>query len=109
MQMSKRQGAVGKYLVEAYLGRLRDSDLEQGARRAEDAAEELTRQGCSVRYLRMIFVPEEETCFHVYEAASADDVQEASSRAGIAFERVLDAVEIDARSTRAARAEKPRG
>jgi hypothetical protein len=87
-------GAVGTYLVEAYLARLRASELAQAASRAQAAAEELSRQGDSVRYLRTIFLPQEETCFHVYEAASADDVCEACRRAGIACERVLDAVDI---------------
>lgn len=92
---------MGTYLVEAYLARPRDAELAQAARRAQTAAEELTRQGLSVRYLRTLFLPEDETCFHLYEAATADDVREAGRRAGIVFERLVDAVEISARSKRA--------
>ena len=42
----------------------------------------------------MIFLPEEETCFHLYEAASVGDVREAATRAGIGCERVADAVDV---------------
>jgi Protein of unknown function (DUF4242) len=91
---------VGTYLVEAYLARSRDSEPAQAASCAQAAADELSRQGVSVRYLRTIILPEEETCFHVYEAASADDVREACRRAGIACERVLDALDIAPQSTR---------
>lgn len=37
-----------------------------------------TRQA---RFLRSVFVPEDEACFHLYEAASAADVRAAARRA----------------------------
>jgi hypothetical protein len=46
----------------------------------------------------MIFLPEEETCFHLYEAASVGDVREAAARAGIGCERVVDAVDLAPKS-----------
>ena len=45
-----------------------------------------------MRYLRSIFVPEDETCFFLYEAASADAVCQAVRGAALAFERVVEAV-----------------
>ena len=39
-----------------------------------------------------IFVPDDEICFHLYEAASADAAAEAARRAGLVFERVLPAI-----------------
>jgi hypothetical protein len=38
-----------------------------------------------------IFVPEDETCFFLYEAASADAVREVVHRAALSFERVSEA------------------
>jgi Protein of unknown function (DUF4242) len=91
---------VGKYLVEAYLPRVRESELAQQAGRARAAADELTREGtASVRYLRAIFLPSEETCFHLYEATSVDEVCEASTRAGITCERLVDVVDVAPRPT----------
>jgi hypothetical protein len=86
---------VSEYLVEAYVSACLQ-DVERIAAQAAKAAEELEREGKSVRYLRSIFVPEEETCFHVYAAGSAADVREASERAGISPERIAAAIEADA-------------
>jgi hypothetical protein len=45
-----------------------------------------------MRYLSSIFLREDETCFYLFEAASADDVAEAARRATLRFERVAEAV-----------------
>ncbi len=47
------------------------------------AAGELVREGTPVRYVRMTFLPDDETCFHIFEAASEEAVGEACRRAGI--------------------------
>jgi Nickel responsive protein SCO4226-like len=83
-----------KYLVEAYLARGNEPDLPETARRARAAAEGLKGHDGSVRYLGLIFLPQEETCFYLYEAPSAEAVREASRLAGIVPERVADSVEI---------------
>jgi hypothetical protein len=44
-----------------------------------------------VRYVRAIFVPEDETCFHLFEAASPDAVYAASERAGLSAQRIVEA------------------
>jgi hypothetical protein len=36
----------------------------------------------------LIFVPEDEACFYLYEAPSADAVRQAARDAGLWFERV---------------------
>jgi hypothetical protein len=94
---------ASEYLVEAYASRCGPEEVECIAAQAAKAAEELERQGKSVRYLRSIFVPEEETCFHVYAASSAADVREASERAGISPERIAAAIQADAFRQAAAR------
>jgi hypothetical protein len=83
---------VAEFLVELYLSRTDTGAVERGARDARRAADELTREGTNVQYVRSIFVPEDETCFYLYEAAAADHVREAAHRAGLAFERVAEAV-----------------
>lgn len=57
------------------------------------AAEALVREGTRVRYLRMTFLPDDETCFHVFDAASEDAVREVCRRAGISSGRIVTAVE----------------
>jgi hypothetical protein len=55
--------------------------------------EKLREAGRPARYVRSIVVPEDETCFHLFEAPSAEVVLEASRRAGIAPQRIVEAVE----------------
>jgi hypothetical protein len=81
---------MAEFLLEFYLSRLDDAAVEQRAAKARIAADELTRQGTPVRYLSAIFVPEDETCLFLYEAASADTVREAALLAGLPFERVAE-------------------
>lgn len=80
------------YLVECYLPRPRASAARDAARRARRAAEETSSEGIAVRYLRMTFLPEDETCFHLFEAESPDAVEEVSRRAGLGRFRVVPAV-----------------
>lgn len=83
---------VAEFLLELYVSGADGASVQQGADRARWAAEELSREGTPVRYLRSIFVPEDETCFYLYEAASADVVRTAAERAALPFERVVEAV-----------------
>jgi Nickel responsive protein SCO4226-like len=83
---------VAEYLVELYVARSDKDGAERCGDRARLAAEQLASEGVSVRYVRSIFVPEDETCFYLYEAASPDVVREAARRAGFTTERVTRAV-----------------
>jgi hypothetical protein len=83
------------YLVELYLPRRDEAALADAAMRARAASEQVTSEGKHVRYLRTIFVPQDEICFHLYEAQAGDDVGEASLRAQIAYERIVRAVSVD--------------
>jgi len=86
--------AVPEFLAEIYAARSDEDAVTLGADRARRAAEALATEGVPVRYLRTIFVPEDETCLVLYEADSAEAVREAARRAGLAFERVAEAVSV---------------
>ena len=77
-------GGMAEFLVETYVARTDSAAVELGAERSRLAAEELTREGTPVRCLRSIFVPEDETCFFLYEADSADTMRAAVERCGFA-------------------------
>jgi hypothetical protein len=80
------------YLLELYLPRnavLDPGELARGARRAAE-------QDRGVRYVRSIVLPEEELCFHVFNAATPALVREAGSRLGMPFERVVEVLEVGA-------------
>jgi hypothetical protein len=92
---------VRRYLVEAYVPRSRAVDARAAGKRARVAAAELSREGTSVRYVHTTFLPEDETCFHLFEAATVAMVEEVSLRAGLGHTRIVPAIE-------AGRATRPR-
>ena len=81
------------YLVEAYIPRSSARGGHAAGREARAAAEELSREGTSVRYVRTTLLPNDETCFHVFEASSEEAVGEVCRRAGIGAARIVPAVE----------------
>jgi hypothetical protein len=79
------------YVVEVYLSRRRASALAGVAARARRVAGELTRAGTPVTYVRSVFLPEDETCFHFFDAPSLEAIQETCSRLGLTHERIAKA------------------
>lgn len=82
-----------RYLVEVYLPRSRAHEARATRLRARAAAEALAHEGLPIRYLRTTYLPDDETCFHVFEAVSIDIVEEAGRRAALGPVRVMPAVE----------------
>ena len=80
-----------QYLLELYVARSSAVPL-QAAGRARATANAMSRGGHRVRYLRSIFVPEDETCFLLFEAASPELVGEASRRAALGHHRIVEAI-----------------
>ena len=84
-----------RYLVELYLSRAGSDGADGAVERARSAAEAIAREGAPLQWLRTILVPEDETCFFLFEAASAELVREVGTRAGISFDRILEASETE--------------
>ena len=74
---------MAEFLVELYVSRAGGPSVD---------GEALSRMDAGVRYVRSILIPEDETCFLLFEAASIDDVREAARIAGLPFERISEAV-----------------
>jgi hypothetical protein len=91
---------VAEYLLELYVSRTDGDAIERAAGRARTVSEELTREGTPVRYLRSIFVPEDETCFLLFGAPSMDAVKEVARRAALQFERISAAAPSEGHRTR---------
>ena len=67
-----------EFALELYVSRTDASAVRRNVELARAAAE-----GTTARYLRSIFMPEDETCFLFFEAASAAAVGEVADRAGL--------------------------
>jgi hypothetical protein len=83
---------VPSYLVETFLPRGGAGERVTRERRAHSAAEELTRKGTRVRFEHTIHVPEDETCFFVFDAPSSRDAALAAQLAELGPLRVVEAV-----------------
>ncbi len=92
MRTNRTVAVVAHYLVELFVPRTDALVVREGVRRVRLAAEDLARGGTAVRYLRSIFVPEDEICFLLFEAACAQDVRDAARSADLPFERISEAV-----------------
>lgn len=78
-----------RYLVEAYApGSASASDLKK---RITEAARTAARQGAAVRHLSSIHVPSDETCFHLFEAESAEAVHRVVVAADVVAQRIVEA------------------
>ncbi|HEY2915616.1 MAG TPA: nickel-binding protein [Candidatus Limnocylindrales bacterium] len=87
---------MAEFVVELYQPTAGSSrSLADGRRRARAAAADLSREGLPVRFLRSLFLPGDETCFYLFEAASADVARAAAERAGLAVDRVVQAQSSD--------------
>ena len=78
-----------QFLVELYVARSASESVAPTVARARAAAEAVTVEGRPVRCVTSIFVPEDETCFLLVEAETADAVQATGRRAGLTFDRVV--------------------
>jgi len=73
-----------------------ESYLAASPTAVEDARERARRTaalGSGVRYLRTTFLPGDETLLHLFEAPSAEALDEAGRRAALPFERIVEAVD----------------
>src|SRR5215469_12964919 len=83
-----------EFLAETYTPR---GGLGAAAPRAADlalAAGQASGHGAPVRLLGAIAVPDDETCFYLYQAPSAGAVRAAMTRAGLRPDRISPAVSI---------------
>ena len=83
---------MASFLVEAYTPE--PASLEEIERSVSRAADDHCTAGPAVRYLRTIYVAEDEICFHIFEAGSVDAVRLATERAEIEAQRIVEAIEI---------------
>jgi hypothetical protein len=81
---------VKQFLVEVFVPRSRAGELAAAEERVLDATTRLAREERDLRYIRATYVPEDEICFYVFEAPSADVVAEASALAGLRDGRIVE-------------------
>ena len=82
------------YLVEHYRPGVSIDAFRSTVERVRSAAEAMARSGSRIRYLHSTIVPADEAGFCVFTASSCDLVEEVYARAGVRFDRIVDALEL---------------
>lgn len=75
-----------------------EAEFRDSARRVAASADRMARGGLPVRFLHSTLVPEDEAAFCVLTAASADAVEQVYAAAGVGYERLVGAIESEARA-----------
>jgi hypothetical protein len=83
-----------RYTVELRLPDGGCGDVQEAAARAREA-----KAQDGVRFLRSIYVPEDNACYLLYEGPSAESVRAAAKRARFAPRRVDAALRLDEEET----------
>ena len=92
--MTRSASLSRTYLLECYKPGLERAEVESVIDRARAAAANLCEEGRKVEYVGAILVPEDEVVFHVFAAESADAVREASVRASVEYERLVESIAV---------------
>jgi hypothetical protein len=88
-----QEAIVPSFLVETYVPEARPEDARAAGRRARAEANTASRTGERIRYVRMTFLPRDETCFHLFVADSEVAVADVCRRAGLGSPRIVPALE----------------
>ena len=86
---------VARYLVEITRPESGFLDVQALAGRSRAAVDELSQAGKPLRLLRSIYVPEDESCFLLFEAESLQAVEEAASHAGLGVLRTVEVLRTE--------------
>ena len=84
------------YVVERYLPGLDQRQLVRLLGKLGKVTDDLRREGTRVRYLGSTIVPGDEACFCQFDGPSEAAVVEANNRAGVPFDRIVEAVTVPA-------------
>jgi hypothetical protein len=83
------------FLVEHYWPGVTREGFLAATDRVRAVVDDMARTAEPVRFLHSTFVPEDESAFCVFSSPSRELVEEAYKQAGVPFERVLLALELE--------------
>jgi hypothetical protein len=84
------------FVVERFVSAASLAQVRADTERVAAAACELEREGVSVRHLGSLLVPADETAFCLFEGESVEAVRLANERAAVGYERIAEAVHVQA-------------
>jgi hypothetical protein len=82
------------YMVERDLPGITMEGLAAAQKKAIQMVKEISAEGRQVRYIRSTFLPGENKCMCLFEAANPQHVREANERGQIPFTRIVPAEDL---------------
>jgi len=93
--MDGTAGSERTFLVECYAPGIVRADVEREVARVFKTSAELRREGRNVEYVGTILVPADEVVFHLFTSQCEGTVRDATVRASVAFERIVESIQFD--------------
>jgi hypothetical protein len=87
-------GPHAVFVAECYAPASAVDAMAVGLDRVGAACTHLRAAGTEIVYLGALIVPDDEIAFHVFAAPDAGDVEQASRRAGLRVDRVVESVAV---------------
>jgi len=88
-----------EFAIELFVPRREGDTVAAQADRLAALAANLREEGTKVRYLRTLHLPQDETCFFVFEADSLTSMRRLKARARLAHARLASASSIEHQPT----------
>ncbi len=82
------------YMVERNLKGTEISELAAAQKAAIGKADEMSRAGTPIRYVRSVFAPESGSCRCLFEASSRDEVQRLNDELKLPYETIVPAYDL---------------
>ena len=82
------------YMVERSLKGIGMGDLAAAQKAAIGKADEMSRSGRPIRYIRSVFTPEEGCCRCLFEAPSSDEVRRLNDDLKLPYDRIVPALDL---------------
>ncbi len=82
------------FMVERDLEGVSMDDLAAAQKAAIETAAQMKNAGENVSYIRSIFAPEDGRCMCLFEGESEDQVRNLNNKAGLPYNRVVQALDL---------------
>ncbi len=96
LRSTSMNGSTGTriYLVESFAGSKDEGGVAEACDRLRAACADLRAAGTAVECLGALFVPQDELVLHVFVSPEVEGVRDASRRAAVRVERIVESVAI---------------
>ena len=82
------------YMVERSLKGISMDDLAGAQKAAIATAEQMSKSGDRISYIRSTFAPEDGRCMCLFDGENADQVRRLNDTAGLPYDHVVEALDL---------------